>query len=148
MLQAMENRRDELVAVLAGHADRMDRFSSSDPGFRSRIAHHIDFPDCGAEELMAIAELMLAGQNFRFSPATREAFGRCVEARMRRPHFAEARSMRNALDRARPRRAVRLLERRGAGAITAEDLMTIEPDEIAASRVLADEAGPVPERAA
>lgn len=148
MLQVMENRRDDLVVVLAGYADRMDRFFSSNPGFRSRIAHHIDFPDYGAEELMAIAELMLTGQNFRFSPAAREAFGRYVEARMRQPHFANARSIRNALDRARLRQAVRLFERRGAGAITAEDLMTIEPDEILASRVLADGAEPAPERAA
>jgi probable Rubsico expression protein CbbX len=138
LLQVMENRRADLVVVLAGYADRMDRFFGSNPGFRSRIAHHIDFPDYDAGELLAIAELMLAGQNYRFSPAAREAFSRYLEARMRQPHFANARSVRNALDRARLRQAVRLFERRGGGAITAEDLMTIGPDEILASRVLAD----------
>ena len=137
LLQVMENRRGDLVVVLAGYADRMERFFSSNPGFRSRIAHHIDFPDYQAEELMAIAELMLAGQSYRFSPAARDAFGRYLEARMRQPHFANARSVRNALDRARLRQAVRLFESRGR-AITAEDLMTIGPEEILASRVLAD----------
>lgn len=141
LLQVMENRRTDLVVVLAGYADRMDRFFASNPGFRSRVAHHIDFPDYGAEELMRIAELMLAGQSYRFSPAARDVFARYLDARMRQPHFANARSVRNALDRARLRQAVRLFERRGEGAITAEDLMTIGPDEILASRVLADGAG-------
>jgi probable Rubsico expression protein CbbX len=137
LLQVMENRREDLVVILAGYADRMERFFLSNPGFRSRVAHHIDFPDYGAEELMAIAELMLAGQSYRFSPAARGAFGRYLEARMRQPHFANARSVRNALDRARLRQAVRLFESRGH-AITVEDLMTIGPEEILASRVLAD----------
>ena len=136
LLQVMENRRNDLVVVLAGYADRMDRFFSSNPGFRSRVAHHIDFPDYGGAELMRIGELMLERQNYRFSPAARDAFGRYLEARMRQPHFANARSVRNALDRARLRQAVRLFESRDR-AITAEDLMTIGPEEILASRVLA-----------
>jgi probable Rubsico expression protein CbbX len=136
LLQVMENRRGDLVVVLAGYADRMERFFGSNPGFRSRIAHHIDFPDYGAGELMRIAELMLAGQNYRFSAAAREAFVRYLEARMQLPHFANARSVRNALDRARLRQAVRLFESRGR-ALTTEDLMTIGPEEILASRVLA-----------
>ena len=140
LLQVMENRRGDLVVVLAGYADRMERFFGSNPGFRSRIAHHIDFPDYDPGELMRIAELMLAGQNYRFSGAAREAFGRYIEARMRQPHFANARSVRNALDRARLRQAVRLFEHR-TRAITAEDLMTIEPEEILASRVLASGTG-------
>ena len=139
LLQVMENRRADLVVILAGYADRMDRFFASNPGFRSRIAHHIDFPDYGGEELMAIADTMLSAQSYRFSPAARDAFARYIEARMRQPHFAKARSVRNALDRARLRQAVRLFETRGRS-LTAEDLMTIEPEEILASRVLAEPA--------
>ena len=139
LLQVMENRRADLVVILAGYADRMDRFFASNPGFRSRIAHHIDFPDYGGEELMAIADTMLSAQSYRFSPAARDAFARYIEARMRQPHFANARSVRNALDRARLRQAVRLFETRGRS-LTAEDLMTIEPEEILASRVLAEPA--------
>jgi probable Rubsico expression protein CbbX len=136
LLQVMESRRDDLVVILAGYADRMDRFFASNPGFRSRIAHHIDFPDYDATELMAIADLMLTQQSYRFSPQAREAFARYLEARMRQPHFANARSVRNALDRARLRQAVRLFETRGH-ALTVEDLMTLEPSEILASRVFA-----------
>ncbi len=140
LLQIMENRRDDLVVILAGYADRMERFFASNPGFRSRIAHHIEFPDYGAEELMAIAGAMLAEQGYRFSAAGREAFARYLEARMRQPSFANARSVRNALDRARLRHAVRLFEARGR-ALTADDLSTIEAPEILASRVLAADAG-------
>ncbi len=136
LLQVMESRRDDLVVILAGYADRMDRFFTSNPGFRSRIAHHIDFPDYAPAELMAIAELMLESQNYRFSPDGRLAFSRYLEARMRQPHFSNARSVRNALDRARLRQAVRLFETQGH-ALTVEDLMTIQPEEILASRVFA-----------
>ena len=134
LLQVMENKRDDLVVILAGYADRMERFFASNPGFRSRIAHHIDFPDYTPEELMAIADLMLEGQSYRFSRAGRQAFARYVEMRMQQPHFANARSIRNALDRARLRQAVRLFD--GQDEVTAEDLMTIDAPEILASRVL------------
>ncbi|WP_431267123.1 CbbX protein [Dankookia sp. P2] len=136
LLQVMENRRNDLVVILAGYADRMERFFGSNPGMRSRIAHHVDFPDYDAGELMRIAELMLAAQNYRFSPEAKDAFVQYLAARMRQPHFANARSVRNALDRARLRQAVRLFEERPE-AVTAEALMTIGPEEILASRVLA-----------
>ncbi len=137
LLQVMESRREDLVVILAGYADRMERFFTSNPGFRSRIAHHIDFPDYTHEELMRIAELMLERMNYRFSPEAREAFARYLEIRMRQPHFSNARSVRNALDRARLRQAVRLFESR-EGKLTAEDLITIRPEEILASRVFAN----------
>src|ERR1700760_730731 len=136
LLQVMENRRDDLVVILAGYADRMDRFFNSNPGFRSRIAHHIDFPDYEPSELLAIAELMLQEQNYRFSPESRDAFARYLDVRMRQPHFSNARSVRNALDRIRLRQAVRLFESKGR-TLTVDDLMTLEPGEIFASRVFA-----------
>jgi probable Rubsico expression protein CbbX len=135
LLQLMESKRDDLVVMLAGFSDRMDRFFTSNPGFRSRIAHHLDFPDYGEEELMTIAEMMLQDQRYRFSPEARDAFQHYLKARMQQPHFSNARSVRNALDRARLRQAVRLFERR-TRPITADDLATIEPEEILASRVL------------
>ena len=134
LLQVMENNRDDLVVILAGYKDKMDRFFQSNPGMRSRIAHHLDFPDYSAEELMAIAEIMLAGQNYRLSPAGREAFAEYIPLRMRLPHFANARSVRNALDRARLRQANRLFAHRGHS-LTRTDLITIEAEDIRASRV-------------
>jgi probable Rubsico expression protein CbbX len=142
LLQVMENKRDDLVVILAGYADRMDKFFTSNPGFRSRIAHHIDFPDYQADELAQIGEKMLDAQGYRFSPDARVAFRRYIDARMRQPHFANARSIRNALDRARLRQAVRLFDRRDH-ALSVDDLMTIEAEEILSSRVLAEpEAAP------
>jgi probable Rubsico expression protein CbbX len=134
LLQIMENRREDLVVILAGYADKMNKFFTSNPGFRSRIAHHIDFPDYKPDELMSIAELMLAGQNYRFSEPAKGAFVRYIETRMGQPHFSNARSIRNALDRARLRQAVRLFESRGP--LTADDLVVIDAPEILSSRVL------------
>jgi probable Rubsico expression protein CbbX len=134
LLQVMENNRDDLVVILAGYKDKMDRFFQSNPGMRSRIAHHLDFPDYGADELMAIAEIMLARQNYRLSPEGKEAFAEYIPLRMRLPHFANARSIRNALDRARLRQANRLFAHRGRP-LTKADLVTIEAEDIRASRV-------------
>ena len=96
LLQVMENQRDDLVVILAGYADRMDKFFSTNPGFRSRIAHHIDFPDYTDEELLAIAGKMLAQQNYHLSPDAREALVAYIAKRRTQPHFANARSIRNA----------------------------------------------------
>lgn len=139
LLQAMENRRDDLVVILAGYKDRMDRFFGSNPGMSSRIAHHIDFPDYGPEELYAIAELMLERMQYRLDEQACVALREYIELRRVRPHFANARSMRNALDRARLRQASRLFEGRGA-ALTKHDLMTIRAEDLRASRVFEDEA--------
>lgn len=134
LLQTMENNREDLVVILAGYKDRMDKFFHSNPGMRSRIAHHIDFPDYDADELVAIAKLMLADQNYRFSPAGEEAFGKYLHLRMKMEHFANARSVRNALDRARLRQANRLFLGTKK-ALTKTDLMTLVPEDILASRV-------------
>jgi hypothetical protein len=109
----MENNRDDLVVILAGYKDKMDRFFQSNPGMRSRIAHHLDFPDYSPEELLAIAKLMLAEQNYHFSPDGEKMFAEYIKKRMELEHFANARSIRNALDRARLRQANRLFASTG-----------------------------------
>ena len=134
LLQIMENNRDDLVVILAGYKDKMDRFFQSNPGMRSRIAHHIDFPDYHLEELLAIAKLMLATQNYRFSTEAEQAFAEYLTLRMKMEHFANARSIRNALDRARLRQANRLFGSKGR-TLSKQDLMTLEAEDILASRV-------------
>jgi probable Rubsico expression protein CbbX len=135
LLQVMENQRDDLVVILAGYADRMERFFRSNPGFRSRIAHHIDFPDYSDEELMAIAETMLKAQNYHLSPAGKDAFRRYITARRALPHFANARSIRNALDRMRLRHANRHF---GSNSLVSfDDLSTIEAEDVLSSGVFA-----------
>ena len=138
MLQVMEDRRDDLVVILAGYKDRMDRFFRSNPGMSSRIAHHVDFPDYTANELLSIAQLMLDEMQYRLSDGARRALVEYIALRREQPNFANARSMRNGLDRARLRQANRLVESRGeAGAtpLTRDQLMTIEDADIRASRV-------------
>jgi probable Rubsico expression protein CbbX len=136
LLQVMESQRQHLVVILAGYGDRMDRFFASNPGFRSRIAHHIDFPDYADGELLAIAELMLEAQAYRFSPEARAAFTRYVALRKAQPLFANARSIRNALDRIRLRQANRLVADRDR-ILTRDAVMAIEPADVLASRVFA-----------
>src|SRR5216117_3456874 len=74
LLQVMETQREDLVVILAGYKNRMETFFSSNPGFSSRIAHHLDFPDYSLEELLAIAQLILAEQMYRFSPEALKVF--------------------------------------------------------------------------
>jgi probable Rubsico expression protein CbbX len=142
LLQVMENNRDDLVVILAGYKDRMNRFFESNPGMSSRVAHHIDFPDYSAPELGQIARLMLGSMHYRFDDAAAGAFTEYLELRMTQPHFANARSVRNALDRARLRHASRLL---ASPDVVADDsaLTTISAADIRASRVFL-QAGAVP----
>lgn len=134
LLQVMENNRDDLVVILAGYKDRMDKFFESNPGMSSRIAHHIDFPDYGVDELAQIADLMLETMQYRFDDDATRVFTDYLERRMAQPHFANARSVRNALDRARLRHASRLMQ---DPASVADDLSltTITAPDLLASRV-------------
>lgn len=134
LLQVMENNRDDLVVILAGYKEKMDRFFLSNPGMRSRVAHHLDFPDYSSVELMAIAKLMLVNQNYRFSQAGERAFSEYIPRRMNLSYFANARSIRNALDRARLRQANRLFLNRQKR-LTKLDLITLESEDILISRV-------------
>ena len=136
LLQIMENNRDDLVVILAGYKDRMDRFYASNPGMSSRIAHHIDFPDYGVDELASISELMLKDMQYRFDSEAEDVFRRYLERRMAQPHFANARSVRNALDRTRLRHASRLLDH--PEAMDDDALVTITAADLLASRVFAD----------
>ena len=134
LLQVMENQREDLVVILAGYGERMTSFFASNPGFRSRIAHHIDFPDYAEAELLVIAELMLRERGYRFSTSAREAFEKYIALRRTQPFFSNARSIRNAVDRIRLRQADRLvsdLDRM----LDIADLETIDPADVLASRV-------------
>jgi probable Rubsico expression protein CbbX len=136
LLQFMENHRDDLVVILAGYADRMEAFFTSNPGMSSRIAHHLDFPDYTLDELTAIAGLMLGRQRYRLSAEAEVTFREYLARRMTQPRFANARSVRNALERARLRHASRLVA--AAGSLGQDDLMRLEPADFLASRVFTD----------
>jgi probable Rubsico expression protein CbbX len=138
LLQVMENQREDLVVIFAGYKDRMDTFFRSNPGMSSRVAHHIDFPDYTPAELHSIAGLMLEQMQYRLDSEADTTLLEYIERRIKQPHFANARSVRNALDRARLRQASRLFERRG-GLLSKEDLVTIKAADIRASRVFAAE---------
>ena len=133
LLQAMENQREDLVVILAGYQDRMETFFQYNPGFRSRVAHHISFPDYTLEQLIRIAELMLAQQHYTFDDESRQAFVDYLALRMKQPHFANARSVRNAIDRIKLRQASRLVSE--GGSISLGELERIAAADVRQSRV-------------
>ncbi|MFG1358760.1 CbbX protein [Xanthobacter pseudotagetidis] len=135
LLQVMENQRDDLVVILAGYKDRMDRFFESNPGFRSRIAHHIDFPDYADDELVRIAKAMAEGAGYAFEAEAEAALADYVRLRRSQPNFANARSIRNAFDRMRLRQSLRLFEQ--AGSVDRAVLAAIRAEDVRASRVFA-----------
>jgi len=137
LLQVMENHRDDLVVILAGYKDRMDTFFASNPGMASRIAHHLDFPDYSDDELMQIARLMLERLNYSLDAPAEHAFARYLRLRREQPHFANARSVRNALDRMRLRHATRLFD--ADEGLTREQLSVLRAEDVLASRVFAVE---------
>jgi probable Rubsico expression protein CbbX len=136
MLHVMEERRGDLVVILAGYHDRMETFFQSNPGFRSRIAHHLDFPDYSLAELMAIADLMMGRQMYTLGTDARTVFAECLGRRVEQPHFANARSIRNAIDRIKLRQADRLV--RQGGCVTRDELARIDPSDIRQSRAFED----------
>jgi probable Rubsico expression protein CbbX len=137
LLQVMENQRDELVVILAGYKEPMDKFYESNPGLSSRIANHIDFPDYTTPELLQIAKLMLQDQQYRLTPDAEMALVRYIEKRKEKPLFANARSVKNALDRARMRQANRIFDSRGQ-VLTKKELVNLESSDLLQSSVFND----------
>ena len=129
LLQVMENQRDDLVVILAGYKDKMEKFYDSNPGLSSRIANHVDFPDYSPEELLKIGKIMLEEQQYQLTKEAENIFLDYIKKRMEKPLFANARSIRNALDRARMRQANRIFESVGR-VLTKADLVTIVPEDI------------------
>lgn len=137
LLQVMENQRDELVVILAGYKAPMDKFYESNPGLSSRIANHIDFPDYSTDELLKIAKLMLEDQQYQLTPDAEIALIRYIDKRKQKPLFANARSVKNALDRARMRQANRIFDSRGQ-VLTKKELVNLEAQDILQSTVFND----------
>ncbi len=139
LLQHMEEHRDRLVVILAGYGDRMDQFFSLNPGLRSRIAHHIDFAEFEVDELLAIGHRMLADQGYELDSDAEPVFRDYLERRRQQPNFANARSVRNAIERSRLRLAARLVA--AGGSVDRDALRRLMPDDLLGSRVFDDPAG-------
>lgn len=134
LLQVMENQRDNIVVIFAGYKDKMNQFYESNPGLSSRVTNHVNFPDYTAEELLKIAKLMLQDQQYKFEAKADLILLNYAEKRMKQPHFANARSIRNAIDRARMRQANRIFGSKNK-VLTKADLVTIKSEDILKSRL-------------
>jgi len=128
LLNVMENQKDDLIVVLAGYKDRMDKFFSYIPGMSSRIGNHIDFPNYEPDELVEIAQVMARELEYEFAPDSLPVLREYIAKRMELPFFSNARTIRNAIDRARMRQANRLFEEKLAptsnGNVSPEELKT------------------------
>tara|TARA_B100000475_G_scaffold65983_1_gene46868 strand:+ start:283 stop:1188 length:906 start_codon:yes stop_codon:yes gene_type:complete len=138
LLQVMENQRDDLVVILAGYKDRMDVFYESNPGLASRIANHVHFPDYSPVELLQISKMMLEEQQYKLTPEAENVMLEYIQLRMQQPLFANARSAKNALDRARMRQANRIFETSADQVLTKTDLVTLLPEDLLKSRLFAN----------
>lgn len=141
LLNVMEHQRDDLVVVLAGYEDRMDKFYGFNPGMSSRIGNHINFPNYSANELVKIAEFMTRDLEYEFAEGSQEKFLSYIEARMGLPYFSNARTVRNAVDRARMRASIRLFNqamgKEGNGMVSKRDLQLILPEDLVSAAELA-----------
>ena len=129
LLNVMENNKEDIIVVLAGYKDKMDAFYGFIPGMNSRIGNHIEFPDYGADELVNIGEVMIRELEYNFAPGAVEGLKAYMEKRMTLPFFANARTVRNAIDLARMSAAIRLYNEKMSegsdGMVTEEELTTI-----------------------
>eukprot|EP00177_Eucheuma_denticulatum_P008289 GFKZ01015079.1.p1 GENE.GFKZ01015079.1~~GFKZ01015079.1.p1 ORF type:complete len:398 (-),score=90.66 GFKZ01015079.1:1036-2229(-) len=141
LLNVMEHQREDLVVVLAGYEDKMDKFYSYNPGMSSRIGNHINFPNYSSEELVKIAEFMTRDLEYQFAEGSADKFKGYIEKRMSMPYFSNARTVRNAVDRARMRASIRLFNQamggEGDGMVSKIDLMTILPEDLVSAEELA-----------
>ncbi|MDQ3435351.1 MAG: AAA family ATPase [Actinomycetota bacterium] len=136
LLQVMESERQNLVVLMAGYEGPMEEFFQANPGMGSRVAHHIRFPDYDVDELLQIAQLMVDKQGYEMSEDGERALRDYIERRLEQPRFAHGRSIRNAIERARMRQAIRLFEAKGK--LTKKDFVTLEADDILQSSVFDD----------
>lgn len=142
LLNVMEHQSDNIVVVLAGYEDKMDKFYSNIPGMSSRIGNHIQFPNYKSDELVKIAEFMTRDLQYEFATGAEDVFKGYIEKRMELPYFSNARTVRNAVDRARMRASIRLFNQAmtgsGDGMVSKKDLMTILPSDLVSAQELAD----------
>jgi probable Rubsico expression protein CbbX len=137
LLQVMENQREDLVIILAGYKEKMDVFYESNPGLSSRITNHVHFPDFEPEELLQIGINMIEEQQYQLTADAKTALLDYIKIRMEKPLFANARSVRNALDRSRMRQANRIFESE-SDSLTKQELVTIESIDLLQSRLFAN----------
>mmetsp|Transcript_42993 Transcript_42993/g.115876 ORF Transcript_42993/g.115876 Transcript_42993/m.115876 type:complete len:349 (-) Transcript_42993:479-1525(-) len=127
LLNVMEKQQEDLIVVLAGYKDRMDRFFSFIPGMSSRIGNHIDFPNYEVDELVDIAKVMIRDLEYELEPSAEVVFKNYIDQRKKMPFFSNARTVRNAMDRARMNSAIRVFNEGLSGqTITVKDLKQIK----------------------
>mmetsp|Transcript_25104 Transcript_25104/g.50990 ORF Transcript_25104/g.50990 Transcript_25104/m.50990 type:complete len:401 (-) Transcript_25104:207-1409(-) len=136
LLNVMESNKEDLIVVLAGYKDKMDKFYSFIPGMASRIGNHIEFPDYEDQELVEIGKVMCRELEYKLGPGAEPALEEYLSKRKRLPFFANARTVRNAIDLARMGSAIRIFNEKVSpasdGMVTQDELMTIMPEDFPA----------------
>lgn len=129
LVKAMEDQKESLVLILAGYKHEMEWFIRTNPGLYSRFPLHITFPDYTVEELLKIGELMLKKRQYKLAPEAYTVLRYLLTEQVARGNQNEgnARLVRNLIERAIRRQAVRLVKR---PRLTREELMSICPEDL------------------
>lgn len=129
LLKYMEDHRDDLVVIVAGYSELMEKFLSSNPGLRSRFSRTIDFPDYSPDELVEVLTRVGAEAKYNLSPAALEAARNTFALRKTSEgsEFGNARFARNLFERAITNQANRMS---ALPAPTREQLCAIEPEDL------------------
>src|ERR687898_787725 len=128
VVKLVEDRRDQLVVILAGYPDEMEELIDANPGMRSRFPKTIYFPDYSDDELLAIVESLGSEGRYHLDDGARSAVRAWFAAQPRTAGFGNGRLARNLFEAAVANQASRLvaIERP-----TDEQLTTLTADDIA-----------------
>lgn len=130
LLKAMEDHRDDLIVIVAGYIEPMQKFLHSNPGLESRFNRFIDFPDYTLDEMLAIFDMRCENAGYTVAEDAREALSEVIdrESKADVKGFGNARGVRNLFETSIARQADRLGETEGD--ITKEMLMLLTKEDI------------------
>ncbi|QEK13617.1 AAA family ATPase [Crassaminicella thermophila] len=129
MVKGMEDYKENLILILAGYKEEMEKFLKTNPGLKSRFPIHIEFPDYSLDELIRIAEVMLEKRQYKLSISAKAKLLKIISQKRLedKQNSGNARLVRNIIERAIRKQAVRL---QNSGSFTREDLMILKREDI------------------
>lgn len=124
IVQEMENARDDTIVIFAGYPGKMEGFLNKNPGLRSRIAFHVNFPDYSLDELVGIMRLMVKNQKLTLEPESEPVIRDILAEACTSEDYGNGRFVRNMLEKARMKQATRLVGM-DPDSVTADDIRTL-----------------------
>ncbi len=136
ILKAMEDHRDDLVVIVAGYTELMDRFIHSNPGLESRFNRFLMFEDYTPEQMVAIFKMQCKKGCYVLAQGTEELVRDFIAEESADDSFGNARGVRNLFEHILVAQNNRLAKMEN---VTRDDLMQILPDDVLSARGKIDE---------